>query len=136
MQLNCFIFSLFARCRDSGLASLIFIDEVDAVCPDREGRGNSSGTEAERRMVASLLTEMDGAGLMSQGTSSLVQWYSHVAALMRTYCRAGSNPPLVVLGATNRPNAIDPAARRAGRFELEVSVGVPDESGRKDIIEY
>ncbi|EER05744.1 cell division cycle protein 48, putative [Perkinsus marinus ATCC 50983] len=107
------ITGLFARCRDSGLASLIFIDEVDAVCPDREGRGNSSGTEAERRMVASLLTEMDGAGLMSQG----------------------SNPPLVVLGATNRPNAIDPAARRAGRFELEVSVGVPDESGRKDIIE-
>ncbi|EER02931.1 26S protease regulatory subunit, putative, partial [Perkinsus marinus ATCC 50983] len=60
------VHSLFARCRDSGLASLIFIDEVDAVCPDREGRGSSSGTEAERRMVASLLTEMDGAGLTSQ----------------------------------------------------------------------
>ncbi|KAF4655609.1 Spermatoproteinsis associated protein 5 [Perkinsus olseni] len=107
------VHSLFGRCRESGQAALIFIDEVDAVCPDREGRGSSTGTEAERRMVASLLTEMDGAGLPSQG----------------------SNPPLVVLGATNRPNAIDPAARRAGRFELEVSVGVPDESGRKDILE-
>ncbi|KAF4725316.1 Spermatoproteinsis associated protein 5, partial [Perkinsus olseni] len=107
------VHSLFGRCRESGLAALIFIDEVDAVCPDREGRGSSTGTEAERRMVASLLTEMDGAGLPSQG----------------------SNPPLVVLGATNRPNAIDPAARRAGRFELEVSVGVPDEGGRKDILE-
>ncbi|KAF4675384.1 Spermatoproteinsis associated protein 5 [Perkinsus chesapeaki] len=106
------IHSLFARCRDSGLASLIFIDEIDAVCPDRDARGgSSSGTESERRMVASLLTEMDGGASSKEG------------------------PPLVVLGATNRPNAIDPAARRAGRFELEVSVGVPDEPSRGDIID-
>ncbi len=75
-----------------GVGALVFIDEIDAICPKREESG-----EMERRMVATLLTLLDGTG----GTK-----------------RAARR--VMVLGATNRPNAIDPALRRAGRLEREI----------------
>ena len=68
---------------------MLFIDELDALCPKR---GNS-GNEQENRIVAQLLTLLDG--LESRGQ-------------------------LVVIGATNRPNAIDPSLRRPGRLDREV----------------
>lgn len=68
---------------------MLFIDELDALCPKR----GSSGNEQENRIVAQLLTLLDG--LESRGQ-------------------------LVVIGATNRPNAIDPALRRPGRLDREV----------------
>ena len=67
----------------------MFIDELDSLCPKR---GNS-GSEEENRIVAQLLTLLDG--LKSRGQ-------------------------LVIIGATNRPNAIDPALRRPGRLDREV----------------
>ncbi|CAK0880764.1 unnamed protein product, partial [Prorocentrum cordatum] len=96
----------FDRCRRQaearGTGALLFIDEIDAVCPKRDDAG-----EAERRMVAAFLTQLDGVG----GTDGLV-----------------------VLGATNRPEAIDPALRRAGRFERELEVGVPNTEERCQIL--
>ncbi|XP_057705897.1 ribosome biogenesis protein SPATA5 isoform X2 [Corythoichthys intestinalis] len=86
--------------------SIIFIDELDALCPKREGAQN----EVEKRVVASLLTLMDGIG--SEGHSG----------------------QLVVLGATNRPHALDPALRRPGRFDKELEVGVPGPAERADIL--
>jgi transitional endoplasmic reticulum ATPase len=83
--------------------SIIFIDEIDSIAPKR---GQVSG-EAEKRLVAQLLTLMDGI-------------------------EARQN--LVVIAATNRPEAIDEALRRPGRFDREIVVGVPDESGRREII--
>ena len=83
--------------------SIIFIDEIDSIAPKR---GNVSG-EAEKRLVAQLLTLMDGL-------------------------HARSN--LVVIAATNRPDAIDEALRRPGRFDREIVIGVPDESGRREIL--
>ena len=68
---------------------VLFIDELDALCPKR----GSSGNEEENRIVAQLLTLLDG--LESRGQ-------------------------LIVIGATNRPNAIDPALRRPGRLDREV----------------
>ena len=99
------IHALFRELRagDSVSSALVFIDEIDALCPKRD-----NASEAERRAVAALLTEMDG------GISDSI--------------------PLVVLGATNRPNSIDLALRRAGRFEREIEVGVPDAVGRASII--
>jgi transitional endoplasmic reticulum ATPase len=64
--------------------------------------------EVERRMVSQLLTLMDGMGSRGQ---------------------------VIVIGATNRPNAIDPALRRPGRFDREIEIGVPDRSARKEILE-
>ncbi|XP_034038064.1 ATPase family protein 2 homolog [Thalassophryne amazonica] len=86
--------------------AIIFIDELDALCPKREGAQN----EVEKRVVASLLTLMDGIG--SEGHSG----------------------QLLVLGATNRPHALDPALRRPGRFDKELEVGVPGAAERADIL--
>ncbi|MES2098032.1 MAG: CDC48 family AAA ATPase [Pseudomonadota bacterium] len=83
--------------------SIVFIDEIDSIAPKR---GNVSG-EAEKRLVAQLLTLMDGL-------------------------EARAN--LVVIAATNRPEAIDEALRRPGRFDREIVVGVPDERGRREIL--
>jgi transitional endoplasmic reticulum ATPase len=83
--------------------SIIFIDEIDSIAPKRE---EVSG-EVERRVVAQLLSLMDG--LQSRGQ-------------------------VVVVAATNRPNAVDPALRRGGRFDREIEIGVPDKVGRLEIL--
>ncbi|XP_063459964.1 ATPase family gene 2 protein homolog A isoform X4 [Pan paniscus] len=87
--------------------SIIFIDELDALCPKREGAQN----EVEKRVVASLLTLMDGIG-------------SEV-----------SEGQVLVLGATNRPHALDAALRRPGRFDKEIEIGVPNAQDRLDILQ-
>ncbi|RMF89295.1 MAG: AAA family ATPase [Methanobacteriota archaeon] len=84
--------------------SIIFIDEIDAIAPKRE---EATG-EVERRIVAQLLSLMDG--LKERGS-------------------------VVVIGATNRPNAIDPALRRGGRFDREIEIGIPDKKGRLEILQ-
>ncbi|DAC66167.1 TPA: CDC48 family AAA ATPase, partial [Candidatus Thalassarchaeaceae archaeon] len=83
--------------------AIIFIDELDSIAPKRE---DVSG-EVERRVVAQLLTLLDGM----QGRENVV-----------------------VIGATNRRDAIDPALRRPGRFDRELEIGVPDKNGREEII--
>jgi AAA family ATPase, CDC48 subfamily len=83
--------------------SIIFIDEIDAIAPKR---GEVTG-EVERRVVAQLLTLMDG--LQERGQ-------------------------VVVIGATNRPDAVDEALRRPGRFDREIYIGMPDKQARKEIL--
>jgi len=84
--------------------SIIFIDEIDAIAPRRE---EVTG-EVEKRVVAQLLTLMDG--LQARGK-------------------------VVVIGATNRPNAVDPALRRPGRFDREIEIGVPNTEARYEILQ-
>ncbi|WP_094227273.1 CDC48 family AAA ATPase [Methanolobus psychrotolerans] len=83
--------------------SIIFIDEVDSIAPKRD----EVVGEMERRIVAQLLSLMDG--LASRGK-------------------------VVVIAATNRPNSIDEALRRGGRFDREIEVGIPDSSGRLQVL--
>jgi len=83
--------------------TIIFVDEIDAIAPKRE----ESYGEVERRVVAQLLSLMDG--LKSRGR-------------------------VIVIAATNRPDALDPALRRGGRFDREIEVGVPNKDGRLDIV--
>ncbi len=94
--------------------SVIFMDEIDAIAPKRGGDGSSSGGTKgmEKRMVAQLLTCMD--------------------SLTPENNRGGA--PVMVLGATNRPDSIDSALRRAGRFDREICLGVPDEESRRGIL--
>ncbi|MCH2637219.1 MAG: CDC48 family AAA ATPase [Candidatus Thalassarchaeum sp.] len=87
----------------SNAPAIIFVDELDSIAPKRE---DVSG-EVERRVVAQLLTLMDGM----QGRDNVV-----------------------VIGATNRPDAIDQALRRPGRFDRELEIGVPDKNGRREIV--
>ena len=83
--------------------SILFIDELDSIAPRRE---EVTG-EVERRVVAQLLTLMDGLSGRGQ---------------------------VIVIGATNREEAIDPALRRPGRFDREIEIGVPDREGRMEIL--
>ena len=84
--------------------SIIFLDEIDSIAPNRD----SATGEVERRVVAQLLTLMDGLG--DRGN-------------------------VVVIGATNREDSVDPALRRPGRFDREIEIGVPGRKGRADILE-
>lgn len=86
---------------------LLFIDEIDAITPKRE----TAQREMERRIVAQLLTCMDD-----------LSW------------EKTNNKPVMIIGATNRPDSLDPALRRAGRFDREISMGVPDEKAREKIL--
>lgn len=82
--------------------SILFVDEIDAITPKRE----SAQREMERRIVAQFLTCMDDLS-------------------------SDDNKPVVVIGATNRPDSLDAALRRAGRFDHEISLGVPDDDARE-----
>ncbi|GIL45132.1 hypothetical protein Vafri_2043 [Volvox africanus] len=106
----------FARAQedaDAGQVAVVFLDEVDALCPRREG-----GRAHDSRVVAQLLTLLDGATTGGNGSGG--------------GCKGGGH--LVVVGATNRPNAIDPALRRPGRLDREVLVALPDAEQRKEIL--
>lgn len=84
--------------------TIIFIDEIDAISPKRD----ETAGEVERRVVAQMLSSMDG--ITSRGQ-------------------------VIVIAATNRPNAIDPALRRPGRFDREIEIGVPSADGRYEILQ-
>jgi transitional endoplasmic reticulum ATPase len=86
--------------------AIIFIDEIDAIAPKREEMGGEK--QVERRVVAQLLALMDG--LKSRGE-------------------------IIVIAATNIPNTIDPALRRPGRFDREISIPIPDRNGRLQILQ-
>jgi len=94
---------LFRRARDSA-PSLVFLDELDALAPRR---GQSFDSGVTDRVVASLLTELDGIEPLRN---------------------------VVVLGATNRPDLIDPALLRPGRLERLVFVEPPDPEARREIL--
>jgi transitional endoplasmic reticulum ATPase len=83
--------------------SIVFIDEIDSIAPKR----SEVTGELERRVVAQLLTLMDGLEPRQN---------------------------VIVIGATNRVNAIDEALRRPGRFDREIVIGVPDQQGRREVL--
>lgn len=84
--------------------SIIFLDEIDSIAPSRD----SVSGEVEKRVVAQLLTLMDGMG---------------------------DREGVIVIGATNREDSIDPALRRPGRFDREIEIGVPGRAARKEILD-
>jgi len=84
--------------------TILFIDEIDSIAPRRE----ETKGEVERRVVAQLLSLMDGLKARGQ---------------------------VIVIAATNIPDAIDPALRRGGRFDREIEIGIPDKKGRMEIFQ-
>ncbi|MFC7325362.1 AAA family ATPase [Halorubrum rutilum] len=97
---------LFDRARQAAPA-IVFFDEIDAIAADRDGAGGD-GSGVGERVVSQLLTELD---------------------------RASDNPNLVVLAATNRRNALDPALLRPGRLETHIEVPEPDREARRKILD-
>ncbi|KAJ8440688.1 hypothetical protein Cgig2_005419 [Carnegiea gigantea] len=100
--------------------SIVFIDEIDAIGSKRENLQR----EMERRIVTQLLTCMDEC-------HRLVQSDDKDADFEPASKRSGH---VLVIGATNRPDALDPALRRPGRFDREIALGVPDENARLEIL--
>jgi len=86
--------------------AIIFIDEIESIAPKREEMGAEK--QVERRVVAQLLAMMDG--LESRGQ-------------------------VIVMAATNVPNIVDPALRRPGRFDRELSIPIPDKNARLEILQ-
>jgi transitional endoplasmic reticulum ATPase len=97
--------SVFEEAR-ANVPAIVFIDEIDAIAPKREDLGGEK--QVERRVVTQLLALMDG--LESRGE-------------------------IIVIGATNIPNAIEPALRRPGRFDREIAISIPDQRGRHQILQ-
>uniref|UniRef100_M0ZYC0 ATP-dependent zinc metalloprotease FTSH, chloroplastic n=1 Tax=Solanum tuberosum TaxID=4113 RepID=M0ZYC0_SOLTU len=97
---------LFARAKKEA-PSIIFIDEIDAVAKSRDGKFRIVSNDEREQTLNQLLTEMDGFD---------------------------SNSAVIVLGATNRSDVLDPALRRPGRFDRVVMVEAPDRSGREAIL--
>lgn len=91
----------------SSAPCILFIDEIDAITPKRE----VASKDMERRIVAQLLTCMDDLNNLEVTAQVLV------------------------IGATNRPDSLDPALRRAGRFDREICLGIPDEKARQRILQ-
>lgn len=85
---------------------VLFIDEIDAISANRV----NAQKDMERRVVAQLLSSLDGLSRIEGGDEVLV------------------------IGATNRPDALDPALRRVGRFDQEISLGIPDREARTQIL--
>ncbi|KAK9279592.1 hypothetical protein L1049_013271 [Liquidambar formosana] len=97
---------LFARAKKEA-PSIIFIDEIDAVAKSRDGKFRIVSNDEREQTLNQLLTEMDGFD---------------------------SNSAVIVLGATNRSDVLDPALRRPGRFDRVVTVETPDRTGREAIL--
>ncbi|XP_074303090.1 ATP-dependent zinc metalloprotease FTSH 9, chloroplastic-like isoform X1 [Silene latifolia] len=97
---------LFARAKKEA-PSIIFIDEIDAVAKSRDGKFRIVSNDEREQTLNQLLTEMDGFD---------------------------SNSAVIVLGATNRADVLDPALRRPGRFDRVVQVETPDRIGRESIL--
>jgi len=97
---------LFDRARQAA-PTIVFFDEIDAIAADRDGTGGD-GSGVGERVVSQLLTELD---------------------------RASDNPNLVVLAATNRRDALDPALLRPGRLETHIEVPEPDREARRKILD-
>eukprot|EP00258_Populus_trichocarpa_P008511 XP_002314122.3 ATP-dependent zinc metalloprotease FTSH 7, chloroplastic [Populus trichocarpa] len=97
---------LFARAKKEA-PSIIFIDEIDAVAKSRDGKYRIVSNDEREQTLNQLLTEMDGFD---------------------------SNSAVIVLGATNRSDVLDPALRRPGRFDRVVMVETPDRNGREAIL--
>ncbi|CAI7762838.1 unnamed protein product, partial [Closterium sp. NIES-54] len=136
--------SLFSSAERAAPA-ILFIDEIDAITPKRE----TAQREMERRIVAQLLTCLDdlqsspdtsaggegeekgGDGREEKGMEETEKEQEEREKERRRKLKGH----VVVIGATNRPDSLDPALRRAGRFDREICLGIPDESARARILE-
>ncbi|DBA66741.1 TPA: hypothetical protein ACH3X2_001890 [Trebouxia sp. C0005] len=115
---------------------IVFIDEIDAIAPKRE----TAQREMERRIVAQMLTCMDD--LSAPPPSAQQEPAADAAAAAPELQPAADvqqdhlpSKHVVIIGATNRPDALDPALRRAGRFDREIAMGIPTEAARARILQ-
>jgi SpoVK/Ycf46/Vps4 family AAA+-type ATPase len=115
-----------AAASGGGALAVVFLDEVDALAPRR-----GAGGPHEARVAAQLLTLLDAAGDGPAGAPGGARGGAAGGGVEGGAARRGR---VVVVAATNRPNAVDPALRRPGRLDREVAVPVPDAAARAAIL--
>ena len=106
---------------------VLLIDEIDAITGKRE----QAQREMERRIVAQLLTEMDN---LQPKRRRAVAPPAAVDDEGEAEMHDEAHKLVIVIGATNRPDSLDPALRRAGRFDREIALHLPDEKAREEIL--
>jgi SpoVK/Ycf46/Vps4 family AAA+-type ATPase len=109
-----FIIRLFNKARMSAPA-ILFFDEIDAIVGNRTMAGGGGASDVNTRILSTLLTEIDGFGASFGGKSEKT---------------------VLVIGATNRPDCIDDALMRPGRFDKLVYIPAPDYASRLNILEF
>ena len=110
---------------------VVLIDEIDAITGKRE----QAQREMERRIVAQLLTEMDNLQPQRRRAATPAAAASTDGDVTElSIVDDDAHKLVIVIGATNRPDSLDPALRRAGRFDREIALHLPDESGREEIL--
>ncbi|EFN51849.1 hypothetical protein CHLNCDRAFT_37221 [Chlorella variabilis] len=110
------VFAAANKDAEAGQLVVIFLDEVDSLCPRRE-----SARQQEARIVGQLLTLLDGATALGPQCKQVEHGKQRLGHIL-------------VVGATSRPNAVDPALRRPGRLEREILVPIPDAAARTSIL--
>ena len=117
--------------------SIVFIDEVDAIVPKRDGAQRQMESRIVAQLLASMDTLNDGGGTRRAEIRDGDEILGEVLDDDDEYAGGGalaSRKHVTVIGATNRPDAIDTALRRAGRFDREIMLGIPDEAARGRIL--
>ncbi|XP_016539024.2 cell division control protein 48 homolog C [Capsicum annuum] len=112
--------------------SIVFIDEIDAIASKRENLQR----EMERRIVTQLMTCMDESHRVVKPDDAEESALPSDKRNSEAKSDGSNRGPgyVLVIGATNRPDAIDPALRRPGRFDREIALGIPDENARAQIL--
>jgi SpoVK/Ycf46/Vps4 family AAA+-type ATPase len=130
---------------------VLFLDEVDSLAPARGGGGGGGGgisgesahaaaagvgggSDPSGRVLTQLLTLMDGAEGAGEGAAAATAAAAAPDASAPLPPKPPRPPRVVIIAATNRPDALDPAMRRPGRLEREILVGPPDAAGRAEIL--
>lgn len=123
-------------------ACILFIDEIDAI---GMSRGGVMGGQRQMGMMGGMMGGMGGGGALTRllyEIQGLGNHYTRTEKFINKIRSLFNKTPLeikwnvLVIGATNRPDSLDPALRRAGRLDKGINVGLPDRSGRREIIEY
>lgn len=131
---NVRVMALFSKARKLAMqygAAIIFIDELDAIGVRRDaGAGGGFGMfGGGLGLLNELLLQMDPPRTEHR-------WWARLLRLFGMRPKAGPQPVVLTMGATNLPGALDPALLRPGRFDRQVVVDAPDQDGRADVIRY
>ncbi|KJH52011.1 ATPase, AAA family [Dictyocaulus viviparus] len=110
---------------------VLIIDDIDVIAPKRE----TATREMERRIVSQLSKCLDELHSKKNQTAAKICFSNNGEAVLNDENDTHENSYVLVIGTTSRPDSVDGSLRRAGRFDCEIPIGIPDERARKEILQ-